>query len=47
MKYLRRSSSEGITLSKKCERDPRNELAGRKKVETFESLENILSLKKY
>jgi hypothetical protein len=42
-KSLRRSSSGGTTLSKKCERDPRNRLAGRIKVETFTSFENILS----
>jgi hypothetical protein len=37
-KSLRRSSLEGITLCKKCGRDPRNGLAGRTKVEAFESL---------
>jgi hypothetical protein len=32
LKSLRRSSSGGVALSKKCERDPRSELAGRIKV---------------
>jgi hypothetical protein len=35
-KPLRRSISEGITLSNKCGRDPRNGLAGKAKVEAFE-----------
>jgi hypothetical protein len=42
-KSLRRSSSGGVALSKKCERDPRNGLAGRIKVEAFKSFENLLS----
>jgi hypothetical protein len=45
-KPLRISSLEGITLYKKCGRDPRNGLAGRTKVEAFASFENILRLKK-
>jgi hypothetical protein len=46
LKSLKRSSTEGITLYKKCEQDPRNGLAGRTKVEAFESLDNLLILKK-
>jgi hypothetical protein len=34
-KYWTRLSSGGIALSKKCERDPRNGLAGRINVEVF------------
>jgi hypothetical protein len=36
-KSLERSSSGGVSLSKKRERDPRNELAGRIKVKAFKS----------
>jgi hypothetical protein len=36
-KSLKRSRSEGIKLYKKCGQDPRNGLAGRTKVRTFES----------
>jgi hypothetical protein len=41
IKSLRRSSSGGVTLFKKCERDPRSGLAGRTKVKTFESFRKI------
>jgi hypothetical protein len=45
-KPLERSSSGGVALSKKHERDPRNGLIGRIKVKAFKSFKNILSLKK-
>jgi hypothetical protein len=38
-KYLERSSSGGVALSKKCERDPRNGLVGRIKVKAFKSFQ--------
>jgi hypothetical protein len=38
-KSLERSSSGGVTLSKKHERDPRNGLAGRIKVKAFKSFQ--------
>jgi hypothetical protein len=43
-KSLRRSSSGGVALSKKCERDPRSRLAGRIKVEDFKSFEKSSKL---
>jgi hypothetical protein len=45
-KYLRRSILGGIALSKKCERNPRNRLAGRIKVLAFNLLKMFLVRRK-